>query len=98
MRAEIYFNRSFADPEIEGVLEAVRQIDERRVFVDLKMFHQRALQFSVIGLHPLRPAPPGSDGARRDRFFRLRDDQLGVDYKLRAKAMTRRTGTEMAIK
>ena len=98
IRTEIYLNRTFAGPEIESVLEGVRQIGERRVFVDPKMFYERALEFSVIGLHPLRAASPGSDGAGRDRFFRLRDDQLGVDDKLGAKAMACRTGPEMAIK
>ena len=49
------------------LLELVRQIRERHVFIDAEMLHERVLQLPVISLHPFRPAAP-----RRDRSFRER--------------------------
>src|SRR5262249_38679598 len=45
-------------PEVKRALKIVRQIRKRYFFVNAKMFHQRPLQFFVIGLHPLRPSSP----------------------------------------
>ena len=41
--AETHFNWHAVGAEVERALKGVRQFRERRVFVDLKMFHQRAL-------------------------------------------------------
>src|SRR6476659_987909 len=55
---ELNFNRRLACSNIKRALKIFRQLGKPRFFVDAKMFHQRALQFFVIGLHPLRPTTP----------------------------------------
>ena len=86
-----------ARPEVKRALKIFRQIGKRRFFVDAKMFHQRALQFFVIGLHPLRSAPPRRDRAFRERFFRLGNHQLRINHQLRAEPMTGRARAEVAV-
>src|SRR4029077_3972908 len=54
--AELNFNRRLARSKIKRALKIFWQLGKRCFFVDAKMFHQRALQFFVIGLLPLRPA------------------------------------------
>src|SRR5438309_1125646 len=62
------------------------------------MFYQRALQFFVIGLHPLRSTTPWRNHSLGDRFFRLGDHQLRINHQLRPQSVTRRTCTKMTVK
>src|SRR5207253_6532741 len=96
--AELNFNRCLARSKIKRALKIFWQLSKRRFFVDAKMFYQRALQFFVIGLHPLRSATPWRNHSLRDRFFRLGDHQLRINHQLRPQSVTRRTGTEMTVK
>ena len=55
---EIHLDRRPVGAEIKRVLKFVRQVRERHVLIDFEMFHQRALQLTIISLHSFRPAPP----------------------------------------
>src|SRR5205814_8680664 len=96
--AELHFNRRLARAKIKRALKVLRQLGKRRCFVDAKMFYQRALQFFVVGLHPLWSATPGRNHSLSDRFFRLGNHQLGINDQLRPKSVACRTGTEMTVK
>src|ERR1700730_7405749 len=92
-----HFNRRPIRPEIERVLEVVRQIRERLVFVDLKMFPEGAFQLLVIGTHSFGPAPPRRDRALGNRFSFVGDHQFGIDHELRSQTVTGWTRAEMAV-
>src|SRR4029077_5619390 len=95
---ELNFNRRLARSKIKRALKFFRQLSKGRFFVDAKMSYQRALQFFVIGLHPLRSATPWRNHSLGDRFCRLGNHQLRINHKLRPESVTRRTRTKMTVK
>ena len=96
--AEVHLDRPIARPEVERVLEFLRQIFKRDVVRDIEMPDERRLQSAVIGLHPFRPAPPRHDRAFRERFRGVGHHQFRIADQLRAEPMTGRAGAEMAVK
>src|SRR5712671_413048 len=96
--AELNFNRRLARSKIKRALKIFRQLSKRHFFVDAKMFYQRALQFFVIGLHPLWSTTPWRNHSLGDRFFRLGNHQLRINHQLRPEPVTRRTRTKMTVK
>src|SRR5882757_9391091 len=96
--AELNFNRRLARSKIKRALKFFRQLGKWRFFVHAKIFYQRALQFFVIGLHPLRSTTPWRNHSLGDRFFRLGDHQLRINHQLRPESVTRRTRTKMTVK
>ena len=95
---ELHFNRRFARAKIKRALKIFRQLGKGRFFVDAEVFHQRTLQFFVVGLHPLRSATPWRNYSLGNRFFRLGNHQLWINDQLRPQPVTCRTGTEMTVK
>src|SRR2546421_264570 len=95
--SETHLDWLMAGAKVEHFLESLRQFGERHVFIDMKMFHERALQVAVVCLHSLRPAPPRRDRPFGERFAGIGDHQLRIANQLRAKTMARRTRPKMAV-
>src|SRR5260370_22163074 len=67
-----------AGAKIERLLESLRQFGERHVFIDMKMFDERALQVAVVDLHSLRPASPWRDRPFSECFAGIGNHQVGI--------------------
>ena len=61
------------------------------------MFHERALQVTVVSLHSFRAPAPRPDRSFGERFAGVGNHQLGVDNQLCAKPVTGWTSAEMTI-
>src|SRR5437763_14426203 len=96
--AEAHFNRRRIRSEVERLLKFFRQIAERDVLINLKVFHKRLLQMPIVRLHTLCPTAPWRNRPFSQRSRRIRDHQVWIADELCAKPVTCRASTEMAVK
>src|SRR5436190_22323236 len=90
-------DRFIARAVVKRFRERLRQVREWNGIVDREMFHEGALQTSVIGLHRFRAATPGGNRAFRERFRGVRHNQVGFADELGSQPVASRTGAEVAI-
>ena len=95
--ARVHLNRLIARAVVERLLERLGQIRKRNVVVDREVFHERALQTPVIGLHRFGAATPRSDRAFRQRLFRIGHHQIGIANELRSQSVAGRTRAQMTV-
>ena len=98
IRAETHPHRLVARAMNERRFELPRQIGVGQKLVHAEVLHERVLHRLVVGLHPLRSAPPRHDCAFRYRFRRIGDHQLRIDHHLRSEPVTGRAGAKVAVK
>src|SRR4029077_1346674 len=75
---ETHLDWLIAGTKTERLLESLRQFGERHVFIDMKMFDERALQVAVVDLHSLCPAPPWRDRPFSEFFAGIGNHQIGI--------------------
>src|SRR6266481_4532143 len=95
--AETHLDWLIAGPEVKRFLKLLGQFGKRHVFINMKMFHERALQVTVVCLHSLRPPPPWRDRPFGECLAGIGNHQLRIASQLRAKTVTCRTRSEMTV-
>src|SRR5207248_8778373 len=95
--AETHFDWLIAGAKVKRFLKSLGQFGKRHVFINIKVFHERTLQVTIVCLHSLCPAPPWRDRAFSECFIGIGNHQLRIACQLRAKTVACRTSSEVTI-
>ena len=71
--AGIHFNWLAVRAEVKRRFEFLGQVSIRHVFVQMEMFHERALQMTIVGPHPFGATSPWCDCAFGQSFGGIGD-------------------------